>query len=103
MGGVEARGGRFVRDSAAVPVPVDPVPGVYTYQVYLSPYPGWWRRWRGRVITRDEQGAHDIWTWRSARSREGLLERLWADVHRDIVWRRDGVAVQLLEITFMPR
>jgi hypothetical protein len=90
-------------DSAAIPVPVDPALSMYTYQVYLSPYPGWWRRWRGRVITRDEHGTHDIWTWQSARSREGLLERLWADVHRDIVWRRNGAAVHLLEITFKPR
>jgi hypothetical protein len=92
-----------VGNSAAIPVPVDPVPDMYTYQVYLSPYPGWWRRWRGRVITRDEHGGHDIWTWQSARSREGVLERLWADVHRDIAWRRDGAAVHLLEITFKPR
>ena len=55
------------------------------------------------MITRDEHGTHNIWTWQSARSREGLLERLWADVHGDIVWRRDGAAVHLLEITFKPR
>jgi hypothetical protein len=94
--------GRFLVDSAAIPVPGDPAPGMYTYQVYLGPYPGWWRRWRGRVITRDEQGTHHLGTWRSARSREGLLERLWADVHRDIVWRRHGAAVHLLEVTFTP-
>jgi hypothetical protein len=91
-----------VGNSAAIPVPVDPVPGVYTYQVYLCPYPGWWRRWRGRVITRDEDGVHDIWAWQSARGRERLLERLWADVHLDIAGRRGGAAVQLLEVTFKP-
>ena len=89
-------------DSAAIPVPVDPAPGVYTYQVYLCPYPGWWRRWRGRVITRDEQGVQDIWAWQSARGRERLLEQLWADVHLDVAWRRGGAAVQLLEVTFKP-
>jgi len=91
-----------VGDSAAIPVPVDPAPGVFTYQVYLSPYPGWWRRWRGRVITRDEDGVHDIWAWQSARGREHLVEQLWADVHRDIAWRRGGAAVQLLEVQFKP-
>lgn len=74
----------------------------YTYQVYLSPYPGWWRRWRGRVIMRDEDGdVHDIWAWQSARERERLLERLWADVHSDIAWRRGG-AVELLEVELTP-
>jgi hypothetical protein len=86
-----------------VAVPVDPVPGVYTYQVYICPYSGWWRRWRGRVITRDEEGVLDIWAWRAARGHEGLLESLWADVHRDIAGRRvGGAAVQLLEVQFKP-
>jgi hypothetical protein len=87
-------------DSAAILESGEPAPGMNTYQVYLSPYPGWWRRWRGRVITRDEHGTNHIWGWRSARSREGLLERLWTDVHRDIVWRRNGAAVHLLDVTF---
>ncbi|HEY3764673.1 MAG TPA: hypothetical protein VGL44_05905 [Gaiellales bacterium] len=89
-------------DSAAVRVPVDPAPGAFTYQVYLSPYSGWWQRWRGRVITRDEEGVLDIWEWQSARSRERLVEALWAEVHRDIAGRRGGAAVQLLEVTFKP-
>lgn len=89
-------------DSVAIPVPAVPDQGVFTYQVYLSPYPGWWRRWRGRVITRDEEGVNDIWEWQSARGREHLLEQLWADVHSDIAWRPGGAAVELLEVTFKP-
>jgi hypothetical protein len=54
------------------------------------------------VITRDEDGVHDIRAWQSARGREHLVEQLWADVHRDIAWRRGGAAVQLLEVQFKP-
>jgi hypothetical protein len=69
----------------------------------VTPQPSRCRSTRFLACTRDSDGTHDIWTWQSARNREGLLERLWADVHRDIVWRRDGAAVHLLEITFKPR
>ena len=86
-------------DSAVIQAPMD---GVYTYQVYLSPYPGWWRRWRGRVITRDEDGQSDIWAWRSARTRAHLLTRLWDDVQHDLAGRRGGATVQLSEVTFRP-
>jgi hypothetical protein len=78
------------------------VDGVYSYQVYLSPYPGWWRRWRGRVIARDEDGRSDIWAWRSARTRAHLIARLWDDVQHDLAGRRGGAAVQLSEVTFKP-
>jgi hypothetical protein len=71
----------------------------YTYQVYVRPYPGWWRRWHGRVITRDPEGQHRFWPWRFARDREELVRSLWEEVHRDIEWRRGGVAVELLEVT----
>ena len=71
----------------------------YTYPVYVRPYPGWFRRWHGRVITRDCEGRHRFWPWRFARDREDLVQSLWAEVHRDIEWRRGGAAVELLEVT----
>ena len=74
--------------------PVAEVASPYTYQVYVRPYTGWWRRWHGRVITRDCDGRHRV-----ARDREDLVQSLWAEVHRDIEWRRGGAAVELLEVT----
>ncbi len=81
---------------------VAPDPEACTYQVYICPYPGWWRRWRGRVITRDEEGVSAIWAWQAARGRERLIESLWADVVRDIAGRRGGAAVEVAEVQFKP-
>lgn len=84
------------------PAHVEPDSGSCTYQVYICPYPGWWRRWRGRVITRDDEGVQDIWEWQAARGRERLIESLWADVVQDIAGRRGGAAVEVAEVTFKP-
>ena len=46
---------------------------------------------------------YGFWTVEEKGSSARLGELGFLDVHRDIVWRRDGAAVQLLEITFMPR
>ena len=83
----------------ATPVPAGSEPGTTTYQVYVCPYSGWYRRWRGRVITRDEHGVRDIWDWRSAREREQLIAGLWEDVHRDIAGQRGRASVELHEVT----
>jgi hypothetical protein len=87
---VAAQAARFERDSAR---------GAHIYQVYVRPYPGWWKRWHGRVITRDENDLRRFWPWRYHRSREALVRTLSADVHRDVGASRDGVAVEILEVT----
>jgi hypothetical protein len=84
-----------------LPAYVDPASGCM-YQVYISPYPGWWRRWRGRVITRDAEGVRDIWRWQAARDRERLIESLWADVVQDITSRPGAAAVEVAEVQFKP-
>ena len=70
----------------------------YTYRVYVQPYPGWWRRWHGRVIARDAAGRNRFWPWRYGRDRDALLRTLRADVERDIGANRDGVEVEVLEV-----
>lgn len=85
-----------------LPASVEPDSEACTYQVYICPYPGWWRRWRGRVITRDGEGVQDIWAWHAARGRERLLESLWADVVQDIAGRRGAAAVEVAEVQFKP-
>lgn len=84
------------------PAPFEPGLGTCTYQVYICPYPGWWRRWRGRVITRDDDGVQDIWAWQAARGRERLLESLWDDVVKDIAARPGSAAVEVAEVQFKP-
>jgi hypothetical protein len=85
-----------------LPASVEPESGACTYHVYISPYPGWWRRWRGRVITRDGEGVQDIWGWQAARGRDRLIESLWADVVQDIAGRRGTAAVEVDEVQFKP-
>jgi hypothetical protein len=67
--------------------------------VYVQPYPGWWRRWHGRVITQDADGRHHFWPWRYGRDRDTLVSTLCDEVHRDIAWRRGGATVELLEVS----
>jgi hypothetical protein len=86
----------------ALPVRIAPYTESCTYQVYICPYSGWWRRWRGRIITRDGEGVQDIWAWQAARSRQRLLESLWAEVVNDIAGRRGGAAVEIAEVQFKP-
>lgn len=80
----------------------EPDPETCTYHVYICPYPGWWRRWRGRVITRDDDGVRDIWGWHAARGRERLIESLWADVVSDITAGRGAAAVAIAEVELTP-
>ena len=46
---------------------------------------------------------HWLGRGRSARDREELVQSLWAEVHRDIEWRRGGAAVELREVTSTQR
>ncbi|MGH3429792.1 MAG: hypothetical protein ACRD3Q_19125 [Terriglobales bacterium] len=78
----------------------DEVRADYTYYVYLCAYPGWWRRWRGRVITRDSGGVRDIWAWQTARHRDALLASLSAEVDRDMQRRRTSGSIEVLEATY---
>lgn len=84
------------------PAHIELDPAGCTYQVYICPYPGWWRRWRGRVITRDAEGVRDIWGWRAHRARERLIESLWADVVQDIAGRAGAAAVEVAEVHITP-
>lgn len=85
---------------APVVSPVAPVDEpAHTYRVYVRPYPGWWRRWRGRVITQDGDGRHRFWPWRYGRSRDALVKTLWDEVHRDIEWCDGSAVVEVLEVT----
>jgi hypothetical protein len=88
--------GELTQSSHTAAVSAD---GTYTYQVYVRPYPGWWRRWHGRVITRDADGRNRFWPWRYGRDRDALVRSLWDEVHRDIEWRRGDAAVELLEVS----
>ena len=70
----------------------------HTYRMYVKRYPGWWRRWHGRVITRDADGRSRFLPWRYGRNRDSLVRMLQADVERDLGARRRHVTVEVLEV-----
>lgn len=74
-------------------------PRAYMYQVHVRRRRGFWKRWQGRVVTRDLQGTRRFWPWRLSHDRDRLVQQLWEETMRDIQWRNSDTPVEIVEVS----
>ena len=74
-------------------------PRAYMYQVHVRRRRGLWKRWQGRVVTRDLQGTRRFWPWRMSHDRDRLVQQLWEETMRDIQWRNSDTTEEIVEVT----
>jgi hypothetical protein len=74
-------------------------PRAYMYQVHVRRRHGVWKRWQGRVVTRDLQGTRRFWPWRLSHDRDRLVQQLWEETMRDIQWRNSETPVEIVEVS----
>src|SRR4051794_26184067 len=73
-------------------------PRAYIYQVHVRRRRGLWKRWQGRIVTRDLQGTRRFWPWRHSHDRDRLVQQLWEETMRDIQWRNSDLPVEIVEV-----